>query len=195
MIHKIIIGLGNPEKKYSLTRHNIGFLAIDAYSKIKEMDFSRKTCSSVIAKKVINEKTIILAKPQTYMNLSGKAVKELSSYFPVSLENILVICDDVNLSFGRIRFRSNGRHGGHNGLLSIIENLNTDQFPRLRVGVGSPDKNLDMKSYVLMNFTSLEHKNLDEKILPTIIDAINTFVENNIHAAMNKFNGTNLIEE
>ena len=187
MDRKVIIGLGNPGKEYQLTRHNIGFIIIDLYARKNNLDFVYEY-DSLIGKKIINNKEIILAKPQTYMNLSGIAVKKLVGAFSISLEELLIIIDDVNLPFGKIRFRPRGSHGGHNGLLSIIQHLNTDAFPRLRIGIGKPPQNMDMKTYVLMNFIDEEVIQLKEKIIPDILNALEVYIHSGLNMAMNKFN-------
>ncbi|MBI4652402.1 aminoacyl-tRNA hydrolase [Candidatus Desantisbacteria bacterium] len=195
MIRKLIVGLGNPGQKYSFTRHNIGFLVVDAYAAYHNVNFNFKKCNSLLA--MINEseqdgKKIIIAKPETYMNSSGKALSELIMDFSISLEDILIISDDVNIPFGKFRFRPSGTHGGHNGLLSIIDSLSTDKFPRLRIGIGDSLSKLDLKKYVLMNFTGEEITLIKENIIKTAIKAVDVFINDGISCAMNKFNAIDL---
>ncbi|MBI5416343.1 aminoacyl-tRNA hydrolase [Candidatus Poribacteria bacterium] len=188
----LIAGLGNPGKKYTFTRHNIGFLAIDAYAEKEKTDFTFNSCESLFTKLVVDETRIIIAKPQTFMNLSGKAIKELCFKFSITPKNIFIINDDINIPFGKLRLRQTGSHGGHNGLLSIIETLGTEDFSRLRVGVGAPTGEYDLKSYVLMNFSKEEMQALQKIIIPTTIDAIDHFIKFGITKTMNKFNAFKL---
>ncbi|MBI5207225.1 MAG: aminoacyl-tRNA hydrolase [Candidatus Firestonebacteria bacterium] len=188
MIHRLIVGLGNPEPKYRITRHNIGFMIVSEYARKIGLDLKTKTCNSMIARTIIDGKTIILALPLTYMNNSGKAVKAIMYKYSITCEEILVINDDINLPFGKIRVRANGSHGGHNGLLSIIENLETDKFPRMRVGIGNALPCLDLKTYVLMNFLKEEINQIEKIIIPTSMEIIDTFIKYDITKTMNKFN-------
>lgn len=169
---KLIVGLGNPGLKYKNTRHNIGFLIIDKFAKINKA----------------GKKTTLL-KPKVFMNNSGVAVKTAVDRLRIGLDDILIVCDDINLELGIIRFRAKGSAGGHKGLRSIIENLNTENFNRLRIGISS-DKKRGLRDYVLSRF------NPDEKIvLKEVVnragEAIGVWAEEGIETAMNRFNMKN----
>lgn len=150
---KIIVGLGNPDGKYKNTWHNLGFSCVDIFAKKNNLKFSTKKCQAEIAK----ADGYIIAKPQTYMNLSGDSVYELKKYFKVSLDDILIVLDDIDLAKGKIRFRLNGSAGTHNGLRDIVSKVGST--PRLRIGAGR-DSSLDLKDYVLSN--------IDEQSKPII---------------------------
>jgi len=157
---KLIIGLGNPGKKYEKTRHNLGFMAVDFLrEKLGAPDFkSNKKCAAEFSK----SGEIILAKPQTFMNLSGEAVAKLLSFYKLDLDDLIVIHDDIDLELGKIKDGKNHGPAGHNGVKSIIELLGTKDFPRLRIGVGRPPEHIPPEDYVLQNFTSAELKLLPE---------------------------------
>lgn len=155
---KLVVGLGNPDGLYSKTYHNIGFITIDRFAKNCGVDFDKKKCKSKIAK--IGD--IILAKPQTYMNLSGDAVLELKKYFKIKNEDILVILDDIDLPKGKIRFRENGSAGTHNGLRDIVKKVG--ETPRLRIGIGKPDDGRDLAEYVLSNVDAMSKEVIDNSI-------------------------------
>lgn len=162
MKNKLIVGLGNPGKEYDKTRHNIGFMAVDYLAESKQVDFkTHKKSNSEIAE----TEHLILAKPHTFMNNSGRAVKKLISYFNVADSDILVIYDDVDLSIGEVRYREEGGSAGHKGMQSIIDNLNTNLIKRIRIGVGDSGER-DTSDYVLGKFSVSELK----KIKPAIAD-------------------------
>lgn len=173
---KLVCGLGNPGLKYKNTRHNIGFLVVDNFAKVNKFK--------------INKKELILLKPKTYMNNSGDAVKAAVDRLKIGLKDILIVCDDVNLKLGIIRLRASGRSGGHKGLKSIIERLHSENFNRLRIGIGL-ERNGMLKDYVLSGFKSAERPLL-KKIINTATDAITVWAEEGIEAAMNKFNTKNV---
>ncbi len=157
----LVIGLGNPEKKYFTTRHNIGFLAVDALAQSLGTSWKKKTdLFAEIAEVQTGETKIILAKPQTYMNESGKAVAALAHRFHIEPHHIIVISDDVALPFGTIRTRTEGSAGGHNGLKSIIAHMGTQQFLRVRVGVDTQPAHVPLENWVLSTFTPEEQKTL-----------------------------------
>ena len=135
----IIAGLGNPSKEYKNTRHNIGFDVIDVIADKHNIDVSTIKHKALVGKGMIGAEKVILVKPQTYMNLSGDSIREFVSFFKIPPENVIVICDDINLDVGNIRIKQKGSDGGHNGLKSIIYQLSSDQFPRIKMGVGSND--------------------------------------------------------
>jgi len=185
----LVVGLGNPGREYRNTRHNMGFLAVDAL--IQKLGFSR---SKVQNKAIINTgslqgQKVILAKPQTYMNLSGQAVSGLVNFYKIPLNHLLVINDDVDIPFGTIRIRPGGGSAGQKGVGSIIEKLGTQEFARMRLGVGRPPGQMSTPDYVLQQFSKDE-----EEFLRNFLDkadlAVEEFILNGLDAAMNKFNGT-----
>ena len=182
----VIIGLGNPGKRYEKTRHNIGFMILDEISGRFNGKFKKETNNYLSAKVFIHSIPSFLLKPITYMNNSGLAVKQFTSYYKFeNFSNLLIVLDDINLPFGTIRLRDQGSSGGQKGLQSIIKALNTENIPRLRIGVG--DQFEDAIDHVLSTFTRKE-----KKLLPDIInlaaDAVETFIVNGIAKAMNDFN-------
>jgi len=179
---KLVIGLGNPGRLYQRTRHNLGFIVLSHLAKKKGLKFNRKYCQSRIAE----GEGIILAKPYTYVNLSGKSAKALLQRLSLSPEEMLVICDDVALPWGRIRIRKKGSDGGHNGLRSIIKELGTEEFPRLRIGIGKEGIR-DLVEYVLGEFGK-EEREILEKVLPVAVQAVECILEEGIESAMNKYN-------
>ena len=183
----LIVGLGNPERKYDGTRHNVGFEAIDAISKKFGIDVNHKEHKGLIGKGVINGHKVILAKPQTYMNLSGECIQPLAAYYDVDpTSELVVISDDVSLSTGNIRVRKKGSAGGHNGLKSIIGLLGTNEFPRIRVGVGECE-NGDMVAHVLGHYSEEDRERVDSS-MEKVIGAVELFLEEDLDSAMNKYN-------
>ena len=183
----LIVGLGNPERKYEGTRHNVGFEAVDSISKHFGIELSLREQKGIIGKGIINGQKVILAKPMTYMNLSGECVGPLCDYYDIDPESeLIVISDDVTLSTGNIRVRKKGSAGGHNGLKNIIAHLGLNTFPRIRVGVGEC-KNGDMISHVLGRYDAEDRQKVDESF-EKVIGAVELFLEGNIDSAMNKYN-------
>ena len=163
---RLIVGLGNPKEEYQLTRHNLGFLVVEQLAKELKAGFKKSSFIKALVAEVDNQgEAIKLLLPLTYMNNSGQAVKDFFKHRSVSLAEILVICDDMNLEFGQLRLRPKGSAGGHNGLESIIKELATDQFPRLRLGIGQPPSGMDSAQYVLKDFSAQEKKGLTHFIL------------------------------
>jgi len=176
----LIVGLGNPGKKYEKTRHNIGFMVLDRLIKDLRYRTSQEKSSfsfnqnlqSAISIVKLNNQKIILAKPQTYMNLSGKAVKKLLSYYKVDQNNLWLIYDDIDLPLGAIRIRQKGSSGGHKGVQSVLDEIKTDYFVRFRIGIGSNRyQDISSEKYVLQRFTSKE-KEMVEKILDQSVDLL-----------------------
>ena len=188
----LIVGLGNPGKEYEGTRHNIGFAAIDYIADKYKIELNRIKFKGVFGEGLINGKKVILLKPTTYMNLSGESIREVVNFYKISNEEIIVIYDDISLEVGRIRIREKGSHGGHNGIKSIIANLGTDVFPRVKIGVGAPKGNL--VSHVLGKFSDEEVEILRESIKASS-DATSIIISNNTKEAMNKLNGFNAGKE
>ena len=162
---KLIVGLGNPGNQYNFTRHNSGFLALDFYFKLHDLEWADKPkFGAIYAKTSLNGEDYIFLKPQDYYNESGHSVREFMRYHKLSLSDILVICDDFNLEFGKIRYRMGGSAGGNNGLKSIIAALQTDEFPRLRIGTGNDElrRKLGDVDFVLSKFTPEEKEKLPD---------------------------------
>jgi len=182
---KIIVGLGNPGREYGSTRHNIGFDVIDILSKRHKIPVKTKRDRAFMGEGTILEEQVILLKPLTYMNLSGEAVAQAARRYRIDVSDILVICDDVNLPLGRLRIRGKGSAGGHNGLKSIINSLRSDEFPRVRVGIGSASG--DMVDHVLSRFHPQERQVVHD-CTQKAADAVECALAEGLDAAMNKFN-------
>lgn len=184
----IIVGLGNPERKYDGTRHNIGFSAITVIADKYNISMDIKKYKAVCGKGYIEGQKVILAMPQTYMNLSGESVRELVDYYKIDPESeLIVIYDDINLAPGRLRIREKGSAGGHNGIKNIISHLGTQVFPRIRIGVGEKPKGWDLADYVLGRFAKDEEPVIREA-LDNAAEACGIIVDDEIRTAMNKFN-------
>jgi len=190
----LIVGLGNPGEQYKYNRHNIGFMLIDVLAERWGIKMKRHRKNSLIGEGIFDNVPIVLAKPQTYMNNSGLAVAPLSRLYAVPPQKILVVCDDLDLAFGRIRLRPSGNAGGHHGLESIITQLTTHEFPRLRIGIGRPNNNReDVIDFVLTSFHNSEKKKLS-KVLDVAAEAVETYLKLGIEMAMTQFNGVYLDE-
>ena len=184
----IIVGLGNPGKEYENTRHNIGFIALDALAEVGGISILEKKHKALIGKGVIDGQKVILAKPQTYMNLSGESVRELVDYYKIDeMTELILISDDINLPPGQLRVRKKGSAGGHNGLKNIILHLGHDQFIRLRMGVGEKTAGYELKDYVLGHFAGEEKKLVAEEAKRGA-DCIRMIMAQGPDAAMNAFN-------
>jgi len=183
----LIVGLGNPEEKYSNTRHNMGFDVINELSKECDIKVSKSKFDAFYGMGEINGKKVILVKPQTYMNLSGESIIKFKKFYKISNKNIIVIYDDIDLKLGDIRLKAKGSSGSHNGMKSVIENLNTEEFIRIRVGIGSPENKEDMINYVIGQIPKRERGILDQSI-EKAKNSVIEILENGIDIAMNKFN-------
>lgn len=175
----LIVGLGNPGKKFSNTRHNIGFLALDAWVKKyypEKIFSSEKKIDGLLLKIKIPQGKLFLLKPETFMNLSGIAVQKTIDFYQIQKENVLVIFDDIDLSFGKIRFSQNGRSGGHKGLQSIIDFLETTEINRLKIGIDNRLAPISTEKYVLENFDQKEREYLGKMIFPAVIDEVDNFI-------------------
>lgn len=185
----IIVGLGNPGRAYEGTRHNMGFDTIDKLAAQENISLLERKHKAVIGKGVVSGQKCILAKPVTYMNLSGESVRELLGYYKVSEETeLIVIADDISLEPGQLRIRKKGSAGGHNGLKSIIGNLGHDSFVRVKIGVGEKPAGWDLADYVLARFSSGERNAVDQAI-SRAADAVRTILARGADAAMNEYNG------
>lgn len=182
----LIAGLGNPGKEYEKTRHNVGFTAIDYLAYKYNISVSKIKFKGIYGDGIIGGEKCILLKPQTYMNLSGESVREISEYFKIDTDKIIVVYDDVALEPGKVRIRPKGSAGGHNGMKSIIYQLQSDEFVRVRFGVGEPEH--DMTNHVLGKFSEADGNKVSDAIrtLPEIIESI---IRKGVNDAMNKFNG------
>lgn len=184
----LIVGLGNPGKDYANTRHNIGFDVIEKLAEQEKISVLEKKHKAVIGKGYINGQKVILAKPQTYMNLSGESIREMLDYYKLDeREDLIVVSDDISLELGQIRLRKKGSAGGHNGLKNIISHLGHDEFQRIKMGVGEKPKGYDLADYVLGHFTGAERKIMDDGA-EQAIEAIRMILNEGIEPAMNQFN-------
>lgn len=182
----IIVGLGNPGRQYANTRHNVGFMAIDALADKHGISVDTKKHKALIGKGVINGYKVVLAKPQTFMNLSGESVRELIDYYKVDEETeLLVIYDDISLDVGALRIRKKGSAGGHNGIKNILAHLGHDVFARIKVGVGEKPKGWDLADYVLGTFPKAEKQLIDDS-LPKICHATEIILADGADEAMNQ---------
>lgn len=185
----IIVGLGNPGKEYAHTRHNVGFETIDILADRMGIEVEEKKHKGLCGKGILAGQKVILLKPQTYMNLSGDSVGEMAQFYKIPPENIIVINDDISLDVGRIRVRPKGSAGGHNGLKSIIYRLNSDTFPRVKMGVGAPKhEDYDLADFVLGRFTKEEIPVMEDAIVKAE-KAVAEIIKNGVQSAMNKYNG------
>lgn len=184
----MIVGLGNPTREYENTRHNIGFDVVDAIAEKYDISVLEKKHKALIGKGFIDGKKVILAKPLTYMNLSGESVRELVDYYKIEeTEELIVIFDDVSLDVGQLRIRKKGGAGGHNGVKNIIRQLGHDTFMRIKMGVGEKPKGCDLADYVLGHFTEKERKIMDESVERSV-DAAKMMLFDGADAAMNVYN-------
>jgi PTH1 family peptidyl-tRNA hydrolase len=182
---KLVVGLGNPGRKYAGTRHNVGFEILDVVADRHGLSWESAPADAVMAK--WRNAGALLVKPLTFMNLSGHAVGELLRYFKIELQDLLVVVDEVQLELGRLRARPNGSAGGHNGLKSIIAQLGTEEFARLRFGVGRGDSRRDLADHVLATF-EIDERQIVAEAISRAADAVETFVAEGIAAVMNKYN-------
>lgn len=188
----LIAGLGNPGNKYEYTRHNAGFMVIDDLAKKLNIKVNKLKFKSLIGEGFIGNEKVILMKPSTYMNDSGKAILDCFNYYNLSAENLIVICDDIDIPFGTIRIKKKGSAGTHNGLKSIIYLIQSQDFARIKVSVGQNDNNYDLKDFVLSQFSKKEFEVLKKEI-DMSSEACIKIVEENVDYAMNNFNGKSLI--
>lgn len=182
---RLVVGLGNPGTEYESTRHNIGFELVDRLAAENDSKWSRER--KFRAKVAKSKNGVILAKPLTYMNLSGNAVARLGRFYKLQPSQILVVYDDLDLSLGSIRFRKEGSSGGHNGIKSIIDFLNTKEFPRLKLGIGVAGENATVIDHVLGKFSKNDQEEL-EKVLAIAVDGVNCALSEGLAQAMNQFN-------
>lgn len=184
----MIVGLGNPGKEYENTRHNAGFICMDALSKKLGVAVNKSKYKALITETVIADKRVLLMLPQTFMNLSGEAVFAAASFYKIPADRILVISDDISLDVGKMRVRRKGSHGGQKGLKSITEQIGSSDFPRIKIGVGQkPRPDYDLAAWVLSNFSAEERKTINE-VAEKSIDACRLIISGKTDEAMNRFN-------
>lgn len=182
----LIVGLGNPGKDYVDTRHNVGFMVLDQIAEQMNTQFDKNKFKGKVAEGRIGSHKVILLKPQTYMNLSGESIAEAAGFYKLEPENVLVVFDDVSLDVGKIRIRKKGSSGGHNGIKSAIMHLATENFPRVKIGVGAPKH--DLVKHVLSRFQD-EEKDILAKAMTAARAGVYSIVENGIDSAISEYNG------
>lgn len=184
----LLVGLGNPGREYQTTRHNIGFRCADAFTRAHGLSYERKKRSkAIVAEGTVAGQRVLVAKPQTYMNLSGSAVQGLSAFYKIPPARILVVYDDLDLPSATLRLRAKGGSGGHRGMTDIIRRLGTQDFPRIRFGIGRPPGRMDPANYVLQRFSADEEPAIAEAV-ERAVAAIESWLRDGIDAAMNAFN-------
>ncbi len=185
----LIVGLGNPGKQYEHTRHNCGFRALDALAEYLSCKVNKVKFQGMYAQVSYSGKKVFLLKPQTFMNLSGRSVLQLSAYYNIPPQRIIVLFDDISLELGRLRIRNDGSAGGHNGIKSIIQELGSQDFPRVKIGVGAkPHPEMDLADWVLSTFSALEEKAL-QSALPHAAEAALSIIDRGVPETANRFNG------
>ena len=183
----LIAGLGNPGEKYVSTRHNMGFSAIDYISQKNNIDVKKVKHKAIIGEGRLGGEKVVLAKPQTFMNLSGDSIREIADWYKIDNDKIIILYDDISLPVGTIRIREKGSAGGHNGIKSIILNLNSDVFGRIKIGVGEKPSGWDLADYVLGHFSEEDQVHLKE-VMPDIISAAVLVAQGDADKAMNDYN-------
>lgn len=183
----LIVGLGNPETDYSKTRHNMGFNVINKLAEEWNIEVNKSKFKALFGDGIVNGEKVILLKPQTFMNLSGESVIEVMNFYKIPEENLIVIYDDIDIEPGNIRIRKNGSAGTHKGMISVIQNIGTEDFCRVRVGIGQPQENTDMISYVIGYIPEEEMKKLNEGV-EKAKEAVQEILKNGADSAMNKYN-------
>ena len=183
----LIVGLGNPGKKYEATRHNAGFHVLDRLAKAENLTFDESRSKALLARGEVASYRVALVKPQTYMNLSGEAVGPVTRFYKVPLEQVLVIYDDIDLPLAQLRLRPKGGSGGHKGLTSLIQHLGSQNFPRMRLGIGRPSGQMPVEAYVLQRFSDVEWQAITQTY-QTAVEAIRALLTGGLDYAMNQFN-------
>lgn len=186
---KLIVGLGNPGIEYTNTRHNIGYIILDSFAKLNLMDNYKEKFNALYSEKTINNEKIIIIKPLLYMNLSGEVVLKYQNYYKINSNDILIIHDDLDMKFGKIKLKQNGSSGGHKGIQNIIDNLKNNDFKRLKIGI-SNNKMIDTKNYVLGKFNTEEIEYIS-KIKEITNNILNDYLNINFNDLMSKYNGDN----
>jgi peptidyl-tRNA hydrolase, PTH1 family len=184
---KVVVGLGNPGSRYAGTRHNVGYAVIDLLAKSPRAGRFQSRFQASVAELVEEPHKVLLVKPETFMNLSGRSVRQVIDFYQAPLEDLLVLCDDINLPLGKLRIRPRGTHGGHNGLRDIQNHLGTTEYVRLRVGVGSPEES-DLVDHVLSRFRPSEQAVIDDAVTRAA-QAVVVWVQQGAQECMNQYNG------
>lgn len=183
----IIAGLGNPGSNYEGTRHNVGFSAIDELARRLNISVNRIKFKGLVGEGKVGSEKVYLIKPQTYMNKSGESIREICNFYKVEPNNLIVLVDDIDIEFASVKIKKRGSAGTHNGLKSIISQLQSDDFPRIKIGVGRQNTNEDLASFVLSGFSKQDREKINETI-ETAVDGAIEIIENGIDSAMNKYN-------
>jgi len=183
---KVVVGLGNPGRKYDGTRHNIGFAVVDIFAKGPGFGSFQSKFDAEVADGLVGSEKVLLIKPMTFMNLSGRSVRQAADFYQVEMEDLLVVCDDINLPLGRLRFRAKGSHGGHNGLRDIQNHLGTTDYPRLRIGVDAPPED-GCVDHVLGRFRPTE-KPVIEEAIHGAVQGVDLWIRQGIGVCMNQYN-------
>ncbi len=183
----VVIGLGNPGKDYTNTRHNVGFDTINLLAQRNNITLNKIKFKAVCGEGHMGNEKVILAKPQTFMNNSGISVREIIQFYKVPIHNIIVIVDDIDIEFASLKIKMKGSAGTHNGLKSIIYHIQSDEFPRVKIGIGKKHENQDLADFVLSRFSKEERIDIDSSIL-TAAEAVETIIGEDINKAMNKYN-------
>ncbi len=183
----VVVGLGNPGKEYTNTRHNVGFDLIDLLADRNNIKINKIKFKSVYGEGIIGSEKVLLVKPQTYMNNSGITVRDIYNFYKVPIENIIVIVDDIDIDFATVKIKKKGSAGTHNGLKSIIYLLQRDDFPRVKIGIGKKHENQDLANFVLSRFSKEEREIIEESLL-TGAEAVETIIKRGVEQAMNEFN-------
>lgn len=183
----VVIGLGNPGKDYTTTRHNVGFDTIDKLASRNNIILNKIKFKAVYGEGKIGDTKVLLVKPQTFMNNSGISVREITQFYKIPIQNIIVIVDDIDIDFAAIRIRTKGSAGSHNGLKSIIYHIQDDEFPRVKIGIGKKHENQDLADFVLSRFSKDERIDIEASIL-TATEAVENIICTGIDSSMNKYN-------
>lgn len=190
---QLIVGLGNPGAAYRLTRHNVGYMVVDRLALRHGISLDKQRFKSVFGSGKVDGRHVILAKPMTFMNLSGPSVRDLATSFDLDTENVLVIHDDIDVVFGKIKIKEKGGDGGHNGVRSLIVAWGSDEFVRIRIGIGRPQMDNDVSAYVLGRFDAEQEKQLSD-VISTAEHAVKTVLVEGVSEAMNRFHGKTISE-
>lgn len=183
----LIIGLGNPEPEYSKTRHNMGFDTVNKIANKYKIDMNRTKFNAIYGSGIVEGEKVVLVKPQTFMNLSGQAVREFVNFYKVEKDNLIIIYDDMDIEKGTMKIRKKGGPGNHNGMKSIVQEIASTDFPRVRIGIGTPEHQNDAVNYVIGHVTEEEYELLQKGVEKAEL-AVEEIVKNGIDAAMNKYN-------
>jgi PTH1 family peptidyl-tRNA hydrolase len=190
---QLIVGLGNPGAAYRLTRHNVGYMVVDRLALRHGISLDKQRFKSVFGSGKVDGRHVILAKPMTFMNLSGPSVRDLATFFDLDTENVLVIHDDIDVVFGKIKIKEKGGDGGHNGVRSLIVAWGSDEFVRIRIGIGRPQMDNDVSAYVLGRFDAEQEKQFSD-VISTAEHAVKTVLVEGVSEAMNRFHGKTISE-